>query len=289
MIQRDSFQIAVRASEAGLVRDDRLAVAERARFPDIGSPVLVSTFGRSGTHLVIDLIRRHFPAFRSWKLPGERTQNLYAELGLAIRHGEPAWITRSRLTRPARPLVKTHEWHAILADPGLRRAALVQTILRRGAVIEVIRDPRGAIASWWPLAHVEAMREGRPVGMTVDEYVERRAHEWVLHVDHAHARRPQLILRFEDLLADPAAALTRIAGVIGAEPAWRSPVLPPPCKSLTSARLARVLRVRPESTAVMVSADIRKRCRFEWTAERTARLRAIAGEKAAALGYRLEG
>jgi len=284
MIYRDSLQTAA-APEAARICGERSAVTAGARFPNIGSPVLVSTFGRSGTHLVIDLIRRHFRDFRSWKLPGERTEHLYTELGLAVRHGEPAWLTRSRLTRPARPLVKTHEWHTILADPALRRAPLVQAIRRHGTVIEVIRDPRGAIASWWQLATAEALHEGRRLDVTLDEYIERRAHEWVRHVDHAHAGAPQLILRFRDLFADPPAALARIADVIGAEAAWRSPVLPPPCKTLTSARLARLLQLRPPSTAVIVNAEVRKRCQFEWTPARMTRLRAIVGEQAAVLGY----
>src|SRR4051794_27731921 len=40
-------------------------------------PVVVASHPRSGTHLLIDLLRRQFPACASWKYPLERMDRLY--------------------------------------------------------------------------------------------------------------------------------------------------------------------------------------------------------------------
>lgn len=56
----------------------------------LSAPLVVATHMRSGTHLTMDLVRRQFPAFRSWKLPGEANDMLYLALdvlsGIFYRH-----------------------------------------------------------------------------------------------------------------------------------------------------------------------------------------------------------
>ena len=260
-------------------------VAEPDLTAGMGDPVLISTFGRSGTHLVIDLIRRNFPAFRSWKWPMERNEHLYAELGLAARGSEPVARTRRRLRRAARPLLKTHEWHAIRQDPVLCRSAIVRALIARGQVIEVVREPLRAIASWHELEVAEARRLGRPVALPIDAFIDLRAADWAEHVRSVLEAPPQLLLRFEDVRSDPAGALARIAAATGATARPCDPLLPETYGSLFAARLARAFGVRPQSTAIVVRGDIRRACRFDWTPERRARVFRQVRDEMAALGY----
>ena len=43
-------------------------------------PVIVASHPRSGTHLLMDTLRRQFKACRSWKWPGERLDRLYCSV-----------------------------------------------------------------------------------------------------------------------------------------------------------------------------------------------------------------
>lgn len=49
-------------------------------FNQIGKPIIVATYPRSGTHLTIDLLRKQFQECESWKFLGESKSNLYLDI-----------------------------------------------------------------------------------------------------------------------------------------------------------------------------------------------------------------
>ena len=51
-------------------------------------PVVVASHRRSGTHLMIDVIRRHFQPCRGWKWPGEPFDRLFVDVDWL---GLPRW------------------------------------------------------------------------------------------------------------------------------------------------------------------------------------------------------
>jgi hypothetical protein len=65
---------------------------------------------RSGTHLIIDLLRHQFADCRSWKWPGERNDMLYLPLDVVTQPSDD-W-SEARILKalhPAkRPILKTH-------------------------------------------------------------------------------------------------------------------------------------------------------------------------------------
>jgi len=78
-------------------------------FPDV-RPIIVASHPRSGTHLLIDTLRRQFAKCRSWKWPGERLDRLYCNIDelngtRELLHEKKAVDI---LRRVERPIVKTH-------------------------------------------------------------------------------------------------------------------------------------------------------------------------------------
>ncbi len=84
---------------------------------EIGDPIIVHTFGRSGTHMIIDLLRRQFRECRTWKYPGEKSNMLHASLD-DISHGDMESRTRTlaRMKRSARPIFKTHAFLSTMGE-----------------------------------------------------------------------------------------------------------------------------------------------------------------------------
>jgi hypothetical protein len=77
----------------------------------MNKPVVIASHPRSGTHLTIDLIRKQFYEYQSWKYPGESTQNLYLDLGrLLPKHKRRIDSSKAvkLLQRSERPIIKTY-------------------------------------------------------------------------------------------------------------------------------------------------------------------------------------
>lgn len=253
-------------------------MARNDPFDGIGDPVVVFTFGRSGTHLTLDLIRRQFADFASWKFPGEPCSYTYSWLDRLVTDGVGRW-DRHRLGRAARPLLLTHHWFDLQPDlsPALR------AWLTRGRLIHLVRDPRAAMASAWPIHSARDARAGRAPADPA-AYVEQHGRRWASDL-RAMASTPALTLVFEDLVADPAPSLARIGDWIGAPALWHQPLVAPPHRSRAASRLARLTSIRPASSAAVELKCHRDRYRLAWTPELEAILNAVAGDELAAAGY----
>jgi hypothetical protein len=78
--------------------------------PDALRPILVASHPRSGTHLVIDLLRRQFRSLENWRMWGLPLDYLYLNLERlgSEKRRFPENRARRIVNRPRRALMKTH-------------------------------------------------------------------------------------------------------------------------------------------------------------------------------------
>jgi hypothetical protein len=226
------------------------------------APVVVASHPRSGTHLLIDLLRHQFDACRSWKWPGERLDRLYLsidELG-ASRGRLDETTARRILSRTARPVVKTHAWPGY-ADTFLPAhhdgldAAWVDWLTERATVLYVYRDGRDVLCSYQMLrarmdtdasAPIGAFLRGSDAGASAN-----RVRQWADHVE-AWRRAPSThALAFESILDDPSGTIERLEAWLDLDATWQTPLLPERFSSIWDSRWARLFSMRPTSTAIL--------------------------------------
>jgi len=225
-------------------------------------PVIVASHPRSGTHLLMDLLRRQFDACRSWKWPGERLDRLYCsidELG-AERGRLDASTARQILSRTRRPLVKTHAW------PGLQDTFLaphhdglapewVEWLRENGTTLYVHRDGRDVMCSYQMMRSRMEASPSEPVGtfMRASDpgQDENRVRRWARHVQTWTERDTAHVLSFESILDTPRSVIESLGEILGLAPAWREPLLPEPFSSIWESRWARLVHMRPDSSAIL--------------------------------------
>jgi hypothetical protein len=248
----------------------------------IGDPIIVFTFGRSGTHMTIDLIRRHFADFDSWKYPLELNSAVYTWLDRLVQPRTTPRATR-QMRRAARPILMTHNWPEMCDRLAVAQPNIAHWLTERGRVIHVVRDPKQAISSAWPIDNERARRAGVPMD-SAHAYVSSSACRWARDIE-AMLGTSHLRFRYEDIRRDPVQAVERLGEWVGASPRWRTPIMARPHASVSHARLARLLTFRPASSAAIASRAVQKRYRLEWTPGLEAILRAGAGPALSRLGY----
>ena len=153
---------------------------------------------------------------RVWLVSYPRSGNTLMREYLAILQGRPQLsVYPNDVVEPPGPrltdaldrivMVKSHQWPSKDDD----------------AVVYLVRDGRNATLSFLYLA---CMFGGHTVSRPADicaavQRLDQTEGSWAEHVRTALAqqeRRPLLILRFEDLIADPAATLVCLASFLGA-------------------------------------------------------------------------
>ena len=232
-------------------------------------PVVVASHPRSGTHLMIDVIRRHFKPCRGWKWPGEPFERLFVDvdwLGLPRWQGPvrgeqvldmfPSILIRV-LRRAPRCVLKTHFsdgpsawWGSGNNDP--YREIFLTWLRPRATLIYVHRPGRSVLASHYQ-QHIQR-EDSRHLKFSdwlrmKDEAGRSRPLAWAAHVGQwAHRSEVSCTYRAGDLISDVGASVRSLADAIGLEPD-REPRLPKAWQSLTARRLGRLLLVSPESTA----------------------------------------
>jgi len=266
-----------------------------AVLPDRDRPgaLVVASHERSGTHLLIDTLRRNFRACRARPMPGRNPHRwLYFSLDrLAPDHPRPATTREAdaALARATRPLVKTHML------PGFDRLnpgglAWVKWALAGAHTLYVYRDGRAVMPSY----HFHAISENpdtprdfseflrTPVrGVTPPERWARHVNAWLAHTrchDHAAA------VRFEDLLADPEGEIRRLGALINEAPLPATPSLPPRGQSAWSARLARFTG-RLDSSNLAERGEHPPAWTELFTPDDRARFHELAGQTLIELGY----
>ena len=193
-------------------------------FPDV-HPVVIASHPRSGTHLLMDLLRRQFKPCRSWKWWGERLDRLYCsidELNASRRRLDEATAHRI-LQRTNRPLVKTHAW------PSFEDVFLTEhhdglpdgweTWLRsRGTLLYIVRDVRDVMASYQMFRQWFDENATGSLGAFLrgsdNTGSPNRIANWVRHVRAWQATEGVHVFRFEDVLHDTKTQVQRLAEVL---------------------------------------------------------------------------
>ena len=255
-------------------------------------PVIVASHPRSGTHLLMDTLRRQFEACRSWKWPGERLDRLYCSVDeLNADRGRLDEKTARRiLGRTQRPIVKTHAW------PGYQNTFLpehhgglpsswVRWLDEQGTVFYVYRDGRDVLCSYQLFRQKFDPGAHRSVGEFLRGAEEgiNRVRRWARHVRTWRAENGVHPVQFERLIAEPAVVIQELGDVLGQEPKWRTPLLPRSFDTIWKSRWARLTQMRPESTAI-INGD-KQNWREDFTPEDRAFFHEEAGDLLRALGY----
>ena len=236
----------------------------RRRLASLSSrPIVVLTHKRSGTHLTLDLFRRHFRECDAWKWWGENESRLYLSLPSLYDPAEMVATSERRaldvLGRCARPTVKTHRFPedvptAEVTGGGRLGRYWLDWLRDRGRLLYVYRDGRDALCSlqlleakqdrgrWRPLA--EFIRQETGDGIS-------RAAAWARHVERGLAQAGAVTLRFEDLKRSPRPTLDELARRLELTADYREPLLPAKLGSGLGSRLLRRLSRRPPSTAIL--------------------------------------
>jgi hypothetical protein len=219
----------------------------------VGSPVIVASHRRSGTHLTIDLLRRQFRECSAWKWPGEGLDALYTNLDRLGWHKEPLSESRLRtlLRRARRPLLKTHLPPEMLELRSVQ-GSFVDELRSRSRVIYVVRDGRAVMVS----AQRHEARLGLPVGRDLLDYLrledngQSRARAWASHVERWMSEEGVLVVRYEDIVARGEEVVERIGAFLGLTPRWLDPIVPPLVRSRWRKRAMRLTHLRPPTTAL---------------------------------------
>ncbi|MFQ5350880.1 MAG: hypothetical protein ACE5EG_10595, partial [Thermoanaerobaculia bacterium] len=226
-------------------------------------PIVVVTHKRSGTHLTLDLLRRHFRECDAWKWWGENESRLYLSLPSLFDPTELVAISERRavnvLSRCPRPTVKTHRFleqlpTAETTGDGRLGRYWVDWLHARGRQLYVYRDGRDVLCS---LQLLEAKRD-RCRWLPISEFIRQRtadgvprAQAWARHVERGLAQPAIVPLRFEDLKESTRPCLDRLARQLELTAEYKEPLLPSKLRISLRSRLARRLARRPQSTAIL--------------------------------------
>ena len=229
-------------------------------------PILVASHPRSGTHAVIDFIRKTFPSTRSWRLWGLPLNHLYVNIeSLTLQESRvnkrlAEWSASRKFNRPDRALLKTHflpdfseTWVEEQSGP---LGASWREIIDEAHLVYVTRDPRAVMRSYKTFMSQFEPAYGE---MSLVEFCQTahwtgkmdRLDWWSRHVSEWLAVENVIHVRLERLLSDPAAVATRLSDALEERPVLSKDPLPKPFRSVWEARLSRLTSLAPESTTVL--------------------------------------
>ena len=230
--------------------------------PPSTSPVVVASHPRSGTHLLIDVLRHQFEACRSWKWWGERLDRLYCNIDELNARDQLLSLDTAQtiLERVPRPIIKTHAWPGFSQmfmekHNALLPASWTSWVETSATFLYVYRDVHDVMSSYYifrkqfddatPDQLGTFIRQHDPIASC------NRIQRWAEHLS-AWSRTPDVHeFRFESLLDDPEANIKRLSRVLEMEPDWRRPLLPRPFSSIWDSRRARLFSRYPESTSII--------------------------------------
>lgn len=256
--------------------------------PKVGRRIVIATHRRSGTHLAIDLLRRHFPACRSRKRLGEGLDALYLNLDrLEKRRPIDEARALALLRRAPRPIVKTHELPGWMTGDR-EHAEFAARVLADADVYCLFRDGRDVLCSLHP--YTRGYEPATPASFS--EFLRQRvdgvtrARHWADEVRACLALPGVRRLAFEEIVDDPRRVITRLGADLSLEPEIVEPLLPLPVRSRWGSRWLRLFSIAPEATSIPAAAAGRVRSwRDAFSREDRTFFRDEAGDLLIELGY----
>ena len=232
--------------------------------PNARAPVLIASHPRSGTHLVMDFIRRQFPSTRNWRCFGLPLDHLYLNLerlGADHRRFGPKKAARI-VNRPERAMLKTHftaDFSSSWASDEARAPNEAWRALTDSAkTLYVLRHPMDVMVSYHQflsaldheIAGMDLMRFMHSPHW--DESTDKLGW-WQAHLQGWAAAPQTLVTRYEDVVRSSDLVLQTVSAAIEETPLQRMPLLPPKVTTLRHARFNRVFSLSPQSTAIIAN------------------------------------
>ena len=229
-----------------------------------GKAVLVASHPRSGTHLLIDLLRRQFPVCHSWRWWGQPLDYLYLNVERLVaekRHFDDELAVKI-LSRSQKPILKTHAFSSFSEwffdnETGSLPPHWSSFLRNRGSTFYVVRDPRKVMASYH-----QFMRGITPkadcslaafMRQTHSNSSKNRLRTWANHVREWMNVPGVSIIKFEDLINHTCAVINKISAVLGEDPIWKHPFLPRNVRSNYTSRFYRMTMLSPPSTSIIAN------------------------------------
>ena len=225
-------------------------------------PILVASHPRSGTHLVIDLLRRQFPETRVEKELFKPLDSLYLNIERTV--SQTRRLSKKDcgiiLKAAKNPILKTHfrsdfteSW---IKDESYRISSDVRSLISSALIIYVHRHPFDVMESYRSLL---ASSSREVAALDVIEFAlsphwngnQDRIGWWAQHVQGWAARDDALVIRYMDLLRSPDLCLDQIEKKLGLKAIRIEPLLPKNERSIWRGRLSRLMAVDPSSTAIL--------------------------------------
>ena len=261
-------------------------------------PIVVATHQRSGTHLVIDFLRKQFKECRGWKWPGEGLSWQFLRMDRLGNPRHPNMPSKALriLRRAPRTVLKTHyamgfrHWLDTYSKmPQIKPFCDVFAGTTR--VIYVYRDGRSMICSW----HLFQQRNEVSARVPISDFIRQidtqfgvsRVKAWAMHVDAWLDEPDTVVLAHEEVLKDPRGTITKLGSELGLTPLFKEPLLPKPWKSRTKRRLSRLFAFRTEGTTHMgrFKGQVPVKWKTGFTREDRAFFHEEAGDLLIRLGY----
>ncbi len=256
--------------------------------------IVVASYPRSGTHLLLDALRLHLPACDARKRLGESRERVYLDLDhlLSDSGRVPYRVASKVLRKTPRPLVKTHAPAFPRSSSGPDATAqgnpLVDALDRYADVLYIYRDGRETICSQYLLVYgrhlhgaptLSAFVHERPGGVS-------RPQLWAEHVRGWLNRPGTHPVQMERLIRDPATVLAEVAASLCLPPPTGELLLPRPSSRLRG-RMDRLFTTRPRSTGILGNNLTRQKLdwRTQFTPDDQAFFDEEAGDLLAELGY----
>lgn len=219
-----------------------------------------------------------------------------AEMGAAELLPYRAMLHRQMAAAADAPLfVKTHDLHAVASDG----TVLFPADASRAAVY-IVRDPRDVALSFahhsrWDIDRTIARMGDRGATLNVwpdriSDFLPIRLGSWSDHVESWTGQDaiPLCLLRYEDMLADPAAALAKvvvIAGLDAAPAAIAAAAAASGFEALRAREVAEGFREKPPGLPTFFRSGRAGEGATALTPAQIARITADHGDRMAALGY----
>lgn len=268
-------------------------------FSGIGRRFVVATHRRSGTHLTMDLLRKQFAEFKSYKRLGERADRLYLTLehvgsvGMLVTKGPRRKISPATaidiLRRAKRPLVKTHSMPGFEDWQGESRQ-FVDELLRDADIYYIYRDGRSVIAS----LHLYMQYFHPDARAPISDFIRQELHGvnyvkgWADHVRAWLAVPGVRAIKFEDIMRNTRDVLAQIGNDLDIKPLYVEPLLPRRLKSIWESRWLRFTSTCPEPSTILGDGRNRKekvKWREAFTREDRKFFHEQAGDMLIQLGY----
>ncbi|OZV69232.1 sulfotransferase domain-containing protein [Winogradskyella aurantia] len=228
------------------------------KFPKNTSPLVVNSHPRSGTHLLIDLLRRQYKECAIKKTWDRGLDDLYFSIeGLLDAKADIDKIEKKGLRVLASceaPLVKYHCY-----SEGLLKIKFPDWMhyLSKCKSIYIYRNLYDVLCSTY--IYMQSF-ENAGKGVSLSAFIRQpfanspnRVHFWLNEVQHQRSRTSNLMLSYEDIIDNTESVLDQLDVFLSLKSIRYVPLLPPKTYNKWKIRWQRLFSSYPNNTAILAS------------------------------------